>query len=34
MFRLGGQAIKSPNYEVGLGKRELVADVARVFFVC
>ncbi|MDE0882232.1 MAG: ornithine carbamoyltransferase [Myxococcota bacterium] len=31
MFRLGGQAIALKHYEVGLGKREPVADVARVF---
>ena len=34
MFRLGGQAIALKHYEVGLGKREPVADVARVFSVC
>ena len=31
MFRLGGQAIALSHFEVGLGKREPVADVARVF---
>jgi ornithine carbamoyltransferase len=31
MFRLGGNAIALKHYEVGLGKREPVADVARVF---
>jgi ornithine carbamoyltransferase len=31
MFRLGGQAISLGHAEVGLGKREPVADVARVF---
>ena len=31
MFRLGGSAISLSHSEVGLGKREPVADVARVF---
>lgn len=31
MFRLGGSAISLSHREVGLGKREPIADVARVF---